>query len=642
MFNALAFFLAASAPSEPIVVDGQLCHPRNLMLKYESPEVLGGLGKLGRVIRVFPQIGYAVLESKPNSLRATRYRLRSWPGIERVNLDRAAQPAYEPNDDLWPLQWHMKAIRTDFAWDITKGNPSVVVAVIDTGVNVAHPDLASNIWVNPGEVPGNGLDDDHNGYVDDVNGYDFAYGDSNPDDVNGHGTACSGIVAAIQDNTIGVSGAAPSSKVMALKAALDNGFFYDSANVPAYLYAADNGAKVLSMSFFSDRVSPAERAAIDYCWNNGVVPIASAGNSASVYPYYPAAYENVIAVAAVGSNLNKASFSNYGSWVDVSAPGTGVITTTRSGSYTNSFAGTSAACPHVAGVAALCFAMNLNATSQTVRAAIEDTATLQTQPPFGEFSNYGLVNAEAAVQRMVGGPDSAHPPVVRYVTEYLQNLSRTHDRALARIYGRGFGAPNTVEILSDGVPIGYVARSRDWVDFEAWKTPLNVQVRVNGNVIANLTYANTSTISNLIADASTQSATLSGSFWEALNVDDQYIRCTRRSDGSILVQATFRKVTPRESIRIALRRRYLGATGGTETVQLYDWSSGSYPYGNFVGIGSGACPTTYATANYVVNDAYRFVDPEGTVYLRIVTSTDLPSGTELNLDHARLDAFSPG
>lgn len=638
MLAAIGFLLALNLSDRPIIVDGELCHPRNLMVKYADDASLRYLKQRTYVVRVMPEIHYAVVGTVNGQLKQARAQLQRWKGVVRVDLDRCALPAYDPNDQYWPNEWHMRAIRANYAWDMLKGSPDVTVAVIDTGVFTDHPDLTNNIWINTGEVPGNGVDDDNDGYVDDVNGYDFSGGDGTPNDVYGHGTACAGIVAGTQDNAIGVSGVAPGCKIMALKAATDSGYFYDSNDVPAFLFAANHGAKVLSMSFFSDRVSQSERDAIDYCWSHNVLPVCAAGNAASVYPYYPGAYEHVLSVAAVDGNLNKAGFSNYGSWVDISAPGTGIYTTTNSGGYTSGFAGTSGACPHIAGVAALCFSAKANATNEEVREAIEDTGTLQSQAPFGEFSNYGLANAEAAVLRMNGGSTQPHPPTVRYVTMCYPNASPTGAKVLARVYGRGFANSNVVQLSADGNPLRYAGVSRDWIDYNATAAATGLDVTVNGNLVSHLTFPATGGLSYLLTEASTQGATLTGGFLEALNLDAQFIGCSQRSDGSILVQATFRKVKPTTTMHLVLRRQYLGTTVGTETVQLYDWSSASYPYGNFVTVGSGACPTTMTTSSFTVSNPSRFVDPEGTVYLLITTSTDLTSGASLQLDHARLDA----
>jgi hypothetical protein len=637
MLAVLGLLIAATNSTPPVLVDGQLCHPRNLMVKYSDKEALLKLKSTGNVFRVFPQINYAVVQAQPGYLQAARRELSKRTGVERVEFDRCALPSYEPNDEYWPNQWHMQAIRANLAWDTLKGDSSVVVAVIDTGVFTGHPDLAPNIWVNADEIPGNNVDDDANGYVDDINGYDFPYADAIPNDVYGHGTACAGLVAAVQDNVIGVSGVAPGCKIMALKASTDDGYFYDSNDVAAYLYAADNGARVLSMSFFSDRVSQSERDAIDYCWNHNVLPVAAAGNSASIFPYYPGAYENTLAVAAVDGNLNKAGFSDYGSWVDVSAPGTGLYTTTNDGSYTSGFGGTSGACPHAAGLAALCFSSGSNVTNASVRAAMEDTATLQSQAPYGEFSNYGLINAEASIQRMTwGGGATAHPPVVRYITRMQQVAAKTERSAVSRIYGRGFGTPNTVQLTSGGLPVTVLSRSRDWIDFSAVGISGNLDVSVNGSLVSHVVLPTGVRNGYPLTEASTQSATLTGGFLDSLNEDANVISCTRRSDGAILVQATFRKVIPSGTYSLVLRRRYTNTTVGTETVQLYDWASASYPYGEFVTVGSGPCPTTLTTATFPVNNVGRFIDPEGTVYMLITTSDNLPSGAQLKIDQAIL------
>lgn len=637
MFATLGLLVTAAAQM-PITVDGELCHPQNLLVKYSDRAIVKRLKTAAPVIRDYPEIGYAVIKVPLGKLKTSRANLSRMPGIVRVDLDRCSKPAYDPNDEFWPNEWHMQAIHTNLAWDLTKGDSSVVVAVIDTGVKVDHPDLVDSIWVNSDEIPGNGIDDDGNGYIDDVNGFDFPYNDGDPNDVHGHGTACAGIVAGTQDNLIGVSGVAPHCKVMALKAAEDSGFFYDSNNIGAYLYAANNGAKVLSMSFFSDRVSQAERDAIDYCWTHGVLPVAAAGNAASIYPYYPGGYENVLSVAAVGGNLNKAGFSNYGSWVDVSAPGTGIYTTTNDGGYTSGFGGTSGACPHVAGVAALCFSAKPNATNAEVRYAIENTATLQNQAPYGEFSNYGLVDAEKAVLRMNGGAASPHPPRVAYLTRLAKSLgSRKDSRHFGRIYGRGFGAGNTVQVKWNGLNIPLIAKSRDWVDFSVGAAHSSLTVFVNGEQIAQFPYTeSTLGFAYLLTEASTQGATLTGGFLDALNPDTNVIRCDTRENGDILVQSTFRQVIPTATMQLVLRRNYTVANSNEETVWLYDWSSASYPYGNWVPLGTGPCPTTMTTSTYSVPNASRFVDFEGTVYMLITTTEGLPTGTEIRIDQSRL------
>ncbi len=266
------------------------------------------------------------------------------------------------------------------AWNITLGSKEVVVAVIDSGVDYNHEDIAANIWINPGEdlnhngvvdpTDFDGNDTDRNGYVDDIRGYDFYYNDTDPMDFHGHGTHVAGTIAALVNNSIGVCGVAGNVTIMALKVGAD-GPGYLAGMHRAIEYAADNGAKILSNSwgFITPEVrDPAVEDAIEYANNQGCIVIFSAGNANSPARYYPAAGNYVVAVAATNSTDQKAGFSNYGDWIDVCAPGQDILSLRASG--TDMYApeepsvhivgdkyylasGTSMAAPHVSGVAAL-------------------------------------------------------------------------------------------------------------------------------------------------------------------------------------------------------------------------------------------------------------------------------------------------
>jgi subtilisin family serine protease len=343
-----------------------------------------------------PHIDWDVILVAPARLYEIKDALTARPGVLRCDFSRAYRAGLTPNDPYYPYMWAPPRIRADRAWDVTLGSPSVVVAILDTGLDYAHVDLAPNAWTNPGEIPNNGIDDDGNGYVDDVHGYDFTYHDGEPNDVFGHGTGCAGIVAAAINNAEGVVGIAPQCRLMGLKCARDDGYFFDDAVAPAFVYAADMGARVTSNSYYGDGITPAQMDAIDYAHDHGVLSVVAAGNDDRVTMYYPAGYDVALAVGALETNDTKAWFSNYGSWVDVIAPGTSLYTTAVGNGYMG-FAGTSGACPHVSGLAGLVFSMHPDWTPDQVKAQIERTAEPIIDPVVGRFGNYGVIDCRSAV-----------------------------------------------------------------------------------------------------------------------------------------------------------------------------------------------------------------------------------------------------
>ena len=216
------------------------------------------------------------------------------------------------------------------AWDITTGSSSVVVAVIDSGVDYNHPDLTDNIWNNQGEIAGNGIDDDGNGYVDDIRGWDFVDNDNNPIDSPGHGTHVAGTIAAVGNNVEGVTGVCWTVKIMPLRFLDATGYGTVLDEVEAIDYAIENGANIINASFGSNVDSTAERAAISMARDAGILFIAAAGNSGidnDLFPHYPSNYDldNIVAVTATEQYDKLAWFSNYGvNSVDVAAPGTNI------------------------------------------------------------------------------------------------------------------------------------------------------------------------------------------------------------------------------------------------------------------------------------------------------------------------------
>ena len=224
------------------------------------------------------------------------------------------------------------------AWDVSTGG-STVVAVIDTGADLTHPDLRDNLWRNPREIPGNGIDDDGNGFVDDVNGADFVNRDGDPSDDNGHGTHVTGILAARGGNRVGVTGVAQRARLMVLKALGADAVGSAQTMAEAVRYAVANGAKVINMSVSGPGRSQAFEEAVQAASDAGVIMTVAAGNSGhdlDVQPEYPASFpaSHVLAVAATGRTGKLIGISNRGvGTVDIAAPGQGIVSTAKGGDY---------------------------------------------------------------------------------------------------------------------------------------------------------------------------------------------------------------------------------------------------------------------------------------------------------------------
>ena len=340
--------------------------------------------------------------------------------VERpAEAHAVAMQSVIPNDEGFPEQWSLRNtgtnvpngkpgadIRATDAWEVTTGDSSILVAVLDTGIRLTHPDLAPRLWTNAGEIPGNGMDDDGNGYVDDVHGYNFYYDTNDNADRHGHGTAVSSILGAATNDSIGITGVDWKCKLMPVAVLNDHGGGeFDQIALGVY-YAVNNGARVISMSLAGDEPSEALRAAFQYAIGRGTFIAAAMGNDGGPVPLYPAAFPEAFAVGATDGFDGRAGFSSFGPHIDAMAPGVN-ITVLSAFDDTTTFraSGTSASTPMVAGLASLLLASHGGALRpDQIRDIIEVTADdgigdpFEDEPGWDQYYGYGRINCDRALR----------------------------------------------------------------------------------------------------------------------------------------------------------------------------------------------------------------------------------------------------
>jgi thermitase len=291
-----------------------------------------GAREVGRV----PQIGVRILQVPAQAEQRVIDALSRNPNFEFAEPDHIANIILTPNDPYYAAyQWHLPKVGAPAAWDTTTGSASVTVAVVDSGVQATHPDLAGRVLA----------------------GYDFANGDSDPSDDNGHGTAVAGVAAGKGNDGIGIAGAAWNVAILPVKTMNASGSGSYSAIANGITYSADRGAKIINLSLGGISSSSTLANAVSYAWNKGSLLVAASGNNGTSTSVYPAAYANVVAVSATTSTDTLASFSSYGSFVDLSAPGQDITTSWINGGFVT-ISGTSFSSPLTAGVAALALSRN--------------------------------------------------------------------------------------------------------------------------------------------------------------------------------------------------------------------------------------------------------------------------------------------
>lgn len=359
----------------------------------------------------------------PNwSLEPLQRRYARHPAVAAVELNRLNQPCAKTvlNDPLYSEQWNLKLLNMPEAWGTEQGNPGVTVAVVDSGIATRHPEFRSQLWRNSGEILNNGVDDDGNGYIDDINGWDFSDAptlpgggdwtvrDNEPEDDTGHGTHVSGIIAAEANNGVGIAGIAWKCRLMPLRAGFKYGggtYLQNDDLAAAIVYAADNGAQVINMSWGDTVNAFIIKDAVDYAYARGCVLVSAAGNSGSLGSYYPAALKTVISVAGLGREKQLYSDSNFGATVDIAAPGEEILSTDINGGYQNR-SGTSMAAAHVSAVAALVVAANPNWTVREVMKTVIGTAAplfINALVGAGSLDAYAALTASTGVVAHIDG-----------------------------------------------------------------------------------------------------------------------------------------------------------------------------------------------------------------------------------------------
>lgn len=402
IFKQHGIYFYGSSKERRIVQTGRI-NPEEFIIKTKVPQnslTIQGQSPISSIIDRFAAktrslnsgLGLTLLQlPHASEYFQTLQALKNSSAVEYVEPNFLVKATSLPNDPYYAQQWGPKAIHADTAWDKVSlaKRAAVTIAVLDTGINAAQEDLKNSI----------------------VPGYDFVNNDLNTTDGQGHGTHVSGIAAAVVNNGVGIAGIAGGSKIMPVKVLDDSGSGSISNIILGIKYAVDHGAQVISMSLGGSGTSSAMQDAINYATNHGVEVVAASGNENGPIDL-PGNCQNVITVGAIDSNLQKASYSNYGPELDVMAPGSQIYSTYIGGpsSYTT-MSGTSMATPFVSGVVALIKAANPSLAPAAITNILQQTATDLGNPGFDNNYGYGLVNADKAVSMALNGTSSSPAPV---------------------------------------------------------------------------------------------------------------------------------------------------------------------------------------------------------------------------------------
>jgi len=441
--------------------------------------------------------------------------LLALPEVEAVEPVHLYMTQYLPDDPLYPQQWEHQATGIETAWNVTRGSASVVVAVVDSGVDYSHEDLQANIWRNANNQPGHDfVNVDTNALIGAgytlIAGEDYVGEDADPMDFNGHGTHVSGIIAAA-DNTVGIVGVAPGVRIMPLRAGYSvqqgsntYGILDTISIFKSIIYATDNGAQVINMSFGGGR-DQVIADAVSYAHAQGVVLVAAAGNEHYWFPAdtYPAALPEVIAVAALADNGEKASYSRFGYWVDIAAPGgdfrsggnKGILSTVpRVGTLSSStgyrsLQGTSMASPYVAGAAALLLSAHPELSAQQVKNALLETSTPIVNPGAPLYFGRGKLNMNALLASNAFSSASArfdYPFAMQQVSG-LVAIEGLASNSYTLEIGRGY-YPDSWQLIASGSAAEGVLQQWDTSSFANGRYSLRLRLQTGAAQVSAMTH----------------------------------------------------------------------------------------------------------------------------------------------------------
>ncbi len=443
--------------------------------------------------------------------------LQNTSTVEFADPNYLVTLAGTPDDPDFSAQTNLTAIQAPRAWDAFPNMPQVLVAVIDTGVDVTHPDLTSAIWRNPAEIgldangadkSTNGIDDDSNGYVDDWQGWNMVAGNNNANDDQGHGTHLAGIIGAQSNNGIGIAGIAPNARILPVKVLDNSGYGTHAKVAEGIVYAVDMGARVINLGFGGTGSGDILRNAIDYALAHNVIVVAASGNKGDNTTYYPAGYKGVVAVSSVDNGLALSASSSYGNHISLSAPGSAVRSTFPGGTYSEA-SGTSMSSAHVSGVAVLLASKPQFMDKNYLTSALFGSALDLGAPGYDPFFGYGLIQAFDALN--YAGPILPIPgmgitPVsgenVGILTDMAGSTLNAYTPSCGTsAYGAPLGGTSVPSLLADNavstpIPLGFefwymgtrytnvYVSSNGWLSFNAPggnSLPLNALDNSAGN-----------------------------------------------------------------------------------------------------------------------------------------------------------------